>query len=108
MICKVKENEYRISSGNGVGKIYRLLTNVPDNELDLAKLAIVFLKLKECIVVANAFNIYGDTIPDMTGVYIDKDKLDSEPYLFDKFHNTLLIMKEELEKQEEIDEIDKD
>ena len=102
MICKVKENEYSISFDNEVGKTYRLLTNVSDSELDLAKLATVFLKLKEYVVVANAFNIYGDAIPDMNGVYIDKDKLDSEPYLFDKFHNVLLVMKEELEKQEEI------
>lgn len=108
MICKIKENEYSISSDNGDGKTYRLLTNVSDNELDLAKLAIIFLKLKEYAVVADAFNIYGDAVPDMNGVYIDKNKLDSEPYLFDKFHNVLLVMKEELEKQEEIDEIDKD
>ena len=39
----------------------------------------------------------------MNGIYIDKDKVDREPYLFDKFHNVLLIMREELEKKEDYD-----
>ena len=103
MILKLKENEYSIFFDNGISKTYRLLTNISNDELDLAKLATVFLNLKDDIVIARAFNSYGKSLPNMNGIYSDKDKVDREPYLFDKFHNVLLIMREELEKKEDYD-----
>ena len=79
---------------------YILLTNTSEEKLDMAKLAITFLNLKNDVVITDAFNLFNEPLPEMYGIYIEENKLKKESYLFDKFMNTMLIIEDELKDAE--------
>lgn len=95
----ITEQEFASFEDNN-DKTYVLLTNTKEDKLDLIRLAICFLKLEDCVIITDAFNIFDELMPDMYGVYIEESKLQSEPYLFDKFVNTTLIIEDELKNKE--------
>lgn len=75
-----------------------LLTNFDNDRLDAIRLTILSLDLKNDAIITNAYNIYGDELENENGVYLDIEKYEKEPYIFDKFFNTLLYIKQQIKE----------
>lgn len=65
------KNKY-IEINNENNKEYIVLTNVEDFKLEAVKLCIFYLNLKQDIIITNAYNIFGNELYDMYGIYINK------------------------------------
>ena len=92
------KNKY-IEINNENNNEYIVLTNVEDFKLEAVKLCIFYLNLKQDIIITNAYNIFGNELYDMYGIYINKRTYDENPKIYDTFLFTLLKFYKEFEKQ---------